>query len=99
MKKLYTLVRKDLSPSQRAVQACHAVAEFLLKGNLQGWDNGTMVVLSVPRLEDLEAWQRRLSIDGHETVAFVEPDIGDQKTAFSFVGDANLDAVRSLPLL
>lgn len=27
--KMYILVRKDLSPGQQIVQACHAVAEFL----------------------------------------------------------------------
>lgn len=27
--KMCVLVRRDLSPSQRTVQACHAVAEFM----------------------------------------------------------------------
>jgi len=29
--RLFILVRRDLSCAQRAVQACHAVAEFLRK--------------------------------------------------------------------
>ena len=29
--KMYVLVRKDLSPSHRTVQACHAVAEFMFR--------------------------------------------------------------------
>jgi hypothetical protein len=31
MKKLYVLIRKDLDPSYQAVQAGHAVAEWLLQ--------------------------------------------------------------------
>lgn len=29
MMKMYMLVRKDLSPAQQTVQACHAMAEFM----------------------------------------------------------------------
>ena len=39
--KLYTLVRRDLrNNGQRAVQAAHAVAEYLLKNPNTKWDNG-----------------------------------------------------------
>lgn len=29
--KMYILVRKDLTPAQRTVQACHAVAEYVFR--------------------------------------------------------------------
>ena len=29
--RLYVLVRRDLAPAQRAVQACHALAQLMLR--------------------------------------------------------------------
>ena len=34
--KMYVLVRNDLTPGQKTVQACHAVAEFLMAHNHDG---------------------------------------------------------------
>lgn len=31
MLRMYVLTRRDLSPGQRTVQSCHAVAEFMAK--------------------------------------------------------------------
>lgn len=79
MKKLYVFVRSDLSPSQRAVQGAHAVAEYLLRGHkrdfLQPWNNGTIVMLRVKDASDLENTRQYLVNLGIEHAQFYEPDI------------------------
>ena len=75
MKKLYVIVRKDLTPSQRAVQAGHAVAEFLLRG--------PNFYLGVKGLKQLENIKRKLDFNGVTYVEFREPDIGNEITAIA----------------
>ena len=82
-KKLYVIVRKDLSISQRAVQAGHAVAEFLLRGPTSRWSNGTLVYLGVKNLQQLEKWMFRLKRCNVDYAVFHEPDIGNEPTALA----------------
>ena len=91
MKKLYVLVRKDLTPSYRAVQAGHAVAEWVLRHQGQkDWDNGTLVYLGVENKESLECWTMKLDMKGLEWTGFIEPDIGDQMTAIACLSDGKV---------
>lgn len=78
MDKMYVLVRKDLHPSVRVVQACHAVAEFLLLKSYvtPNWTNGTMVVLGVRDEDELKEWIEKLSEEGQSNF-FVEQFIED----------------------
>ncbi|MCK5018085.1 MAG: hypothetical protein KAS32_13595 [Candidatus Peribacteraceae bacterium] len=96
--KLYTLVRKDLNPSQQAVQAGHAVAEYLLRGPSTEWDNGTLIYLGVENEFELERWKLKLDKRGITYLEFREPDIGNQITAISAVDDgrafSNLELLR-----
>jgi len=82
--RLYVLVRKDLSESQQAVQAGHAVAEFLLNNPKTDWRNGTLIYLGVSGESDLWKWKDRL---GDGCIEFREPDIGNQITALAVAGD------------
>ena len=43
--KLYIIVRDDLSPAQKAVQASHAAAQFQKEHPNAPWINGTMVLM------------------------------------------------------
>lgn len=78
-KKLYILVRKDISKSQQAVQAGHAVAEYLLRVPNTHWDNGTLIYLGVKNERELIEWGNKLS----SWIGFREPDIGNQLTAIA----------------
>jgi alpha-beta hydrolase superfamily lysophospholipase len=75
MKKLFVLIRKDLSPSQQAVQAVHGAAEYMKHHS--DWQNGTLVLLGVPDLPDLKVWTSRLETAGIAHSTFFEPDINE----------------------
>ena len=84
--KLYIVTRKDLSKSQQAVQAGHALAEFLLKNKTE-WDNGTLVYLSVPDKDILKCLTLKLKKDNIAYTKFVEPDLGNELTAIASLGN------------
>lgn len=95
--KLYVVVRDDLTPAQKAVQAGHAVAEFLLKHKETQWDNGTLVYLKAHnKIALLNVWER-LCDTRNEKIAFYEPDLSDEITAIACLGKNQI--VKKLPLL
>lgn len=82
--KLYVIVRKDLSTSQQAVQAGHAVAAFLLHGQFfRRWENETLIYLGVKGLKQLENLKKKLKFNGIPYTEFREPDIGNETTAIA----------------
>lgn len=93
--RLYVLVRKDLPVEYRAVQAGHAVAEWLLHD--RSWNNETLIYLGVPNEFSLYRWADKLDRKGIDWVGFKEPDIGNQLTAISAVSDGYV--FRNLELL
>ncbi len=83
MTKLFVIVRKDLSISQRAVQAGHAVAEFLLRGPLSRWKNGTLIYLGVKGLNQLENIKQKFEWEDIPYIEFREPDLNNEITAIA----------------
>lgn len=83
--KMYVLIRSDLDRPYQAVQAGHAVAEYLIRNPSCKWKNGTLVYLHVKNEEDLYKWGAKLDCKEIPYSVFVEPDIGNQKTALATV--------------
>ncbi len=86
-KKLYVLVRKDLPTSQQAVQAGHAIAEFLLREKPNDWDNGTLVLLGVGSEFKLIEMAEKMEFRGIRSSGFREPDMENQLTAVAALPD------------
>ena len=106
--KMYVLVRKDLSSSYSAVQAGHALAQYLIDypDNIgyrdDEWCNGTLVYLAVDTEDSLVNWAATLNSHDIQYSEFVEPDIGDEITALAALDhpDGRLQELfKRLPLL
>jgi hypothetical protein len=80
--RLYVLIREDLSIAQQAVQAGHAVAEYLLK-NKPCWNNNYLIYLNVANREKLNQWANKLDFLDIPFAIFKEPDIGNEETAIA----------------
>lgn len=85
-KKLYVVTRQDLSKSQQAVQAGHALAVFLLKEKSTCW-NGTLVYLKVSDELELKHLTKSLECANIHHVSFKEPDIDNELTAIASLGN------------
>jgi len=99
--KLYLIVRRDLAPSARAVQLCHALRAFVEEhpAEDQVWfqQSNTLVLLEVDDEDCLERLMEKARSTGVSCALFREPDIGDQVTAIA-IAPAGKRLVRGLPL-
>lgn len=89
---MYVIVRQDLSPSQQAVQACHACLE---SGKHFPWagNHPHLVLVSVPDEPSLERWLKGARQHGVGTptslfkiIEFREPDMNNSLTAIAVAG-------------
>lgn len=108
--KMYVVVREDLPPIHRAVQASHAVAEFMLKhptalnrtlaryDRYDTWNNGTIIILGALNENHLQMISNKVN-QSRFVSEFIEPDWlgGNTLTAFATISYG--DELADLPLL
>jgi len=97
MKKLYVIVRKDLSIPQMAVQAGHALAAYLLHSHFSRWQNETLIYLGVKNLSQLEKLKYKLDMEDINYIEFHEPDLNNEVTAIA--SDINCKHFERLNLI
>jgi hypothetical protein len=99
--KLYVVVNEKLHPSQQAVQAGHAVAEFLRKNPNTQWSNGHLIYLKDSagyKGDMLPYWS--LKHGGlHQYAEFVEPDLENKVTAYACFGPDAENLLKSRKLV
>jgi hypothetical protein len=76
-------VRKDLSPSQQAVQAIHAALEASKQLSLSWNDHPHLALCGVNSLLQLQQAAAKLSDAGIQFTLWHEPDRGNEPTALA----------------
>jgi hypothetical protein len=86
--KLYLVVREDLSPGQQAVQAAHALREFVSQHPEEDarWyaESNTLAFLATQNEQSLLALVEKAGRLGVPFAPFHEPDRDDEMTAVAF---------------
>lgn len=99
--KLFLISRRDLDPGSQAVQAAHALTEFLLHHQevAKDWHgrSNTLAFLSVANERALGVLLRKARDRRTPVSAFREPDRQDELTALA-IGPEGKSLVRDLPL-
>lgn len=99
--KLYLVTRADLPPGQQAVQACHAMREFVREHpevDRAWYDNSNhLALLAVANEEALNLLLRRAQRRGVRFSLFREPDRDNELTALALEPEARR-LCRDLPL-
>jgi len=82
-KKMYVVVRLDLSQTYRCVQGAHALAQFSkdYPKQVKLWNNQHLIFLCVCNLIELRFWVKKLQKVKKCFSSFYEPDLDDQLTA------------------
>ena len=83
MERLYVISNQDLSIGYQAVQAGHAVAQYLLDNPDQTWNNNYLIFLS----GNLEREILKLESRNLKFTKFKEPDLGNATTAIALTGE------------
>jgi peptidyl-tRNA hydrolase len=101
MCKLFLVVRRDLSPGQQAVQACHALKEFNVmhpeKDKLWYEMSNTLALLEVNDEPALEKLLEKALWRGVAVSSFREPDRQNELTALA-LGPEGRRLCQGLPL-
>ena len=96
MRSLKVVVRRDLTPSQQAVQGGHALAQFLLHHNTE-WKNETLIYLGVKGRYQLLNIMDKLEWLEINYAQWCEPDMNNELMAIAT--DSNHEIFEKLNLL
>ena len=90
--KLVTITRQDLSVGYQIAQSCHSVADFAYHKpyEFKNWreNSNYKICLASPDEKSLTKLYNKLIEKGAQVIAFHEPDIGDEMTAITLLGES-----------
>lgn len=88
-KRMYVIVRNDLTNGQKAVQGGHALAEYILNNKCL-WKNETLIYLKAKDEDHIKDIMNTLKNKKVNHSCFYEPDLDNQITSIAFEGQNEL---------